>query len=486
MPQTTRNVFFAIFIVFFLACKKETIVKNDDKFVEQTEELSALQASVSAAGQQFIELSWTAVTNTHFKTINYSIYLDGNKIVDGLTATKYSLINLKPGQSFAIKIVAATSDGKKLEQSLNANTLALTTTQSLFYREYSVHSFSTITGSAGMQKLADGGHIFVRLLSHDAYFGGEAMKVIVFRLDKDGTMLWYRLLSASAYSISGMEEMMLTLHNADKEAVVYIRGFAAKLNVVNGEVLLTKDFRPQLGSQTFQSVFNASSQQDLLGTTNGSLLAINTNDLSVNWLQANASRPGSIVAINVDSKKNVYYIFRDNNDRYAQIRIHKCDATGAFLTSFLFDGLLPNENNWGFWMTALVVDAQDNFYLFGHNSDYNYLRYFKFSADGTLLKRNTTSDNFLAKYAFLNDKGEIVVAGRIDGSLFNTYGTVYIFDKDLNIKSKQIYNSLPYHIIRGITGNADGSYNIFLNYMQTYTYENPNFVFFKTGIDGKI
>ena len=137
-------------------------------------------------------------------------------------------------------------------------------------------------------------------------------------------------------------------------------------------------------------------------------------------------------------------------------------------------------------MTTLLVDEQDNFYLFGYNSSYNFLRYFKFDAAGTLIKKNGQSDYLLAGQAFFNDKGEIIVSGRIDGGGLTTYGGIYVFDKNLNIKSKTYYKDIPSHVFSSVTGNSDGSYNIFLHYMQTYSYENPNFVFIKTDTDGKM
>lgn len=79
-----------------------------------------------------------------------------------------------------------------------------------------------------------------------------------------------------------------------------------------------------------------------------------------------------------------------------------------------------------------------------------------------------------------------MVVGQIDGGGLNTYTGIYVFDKEMNIKSKLFYTNIPPHIVRGITGNPDGSYNIFLNYMQTYTYENSNFVFIQTDANGKI
>jgi hypothetical protein len=103
-----------------------------------------------------------------------------------------------------------------------------------------------------------------------------------------------------------------------------------------------------------------------------------------------------------------------------------------------------------------------------------------------LLKKNPQNDPLTATHAFFNEKGEIIVAGRRDGSGLVTYGAIYVLDKDLNIKTRHIYDQIPFNIINGVTGNPDGSYNIFLHYMQSFTYDNPNFVFIKTDENGKM
>lgn len=481
----SRIVLLWIVMLLFFACKKEKTVKNEDFYIEQSEQLSELKVESSSAGYGFIEVQWLVVTSTHFKSVTYSVYLDDQKIIDGLTTNRYSFINLKAGQAYSIKVIATTSEGKQIQQTLTASTLVLppASTSSVIYREYSIHSYSSITGPTAVEKLSDGGHLVARLLQHPGFFSNETFKVLVFRTDKNGNMLWYRLLAAS--SGNTMSELLLAVSSGASDCVLFFGTVAVKLNLLTGEALSTKDYKNILGTQFFQSAY-ANAQQILVGTTVGSLLSVSAQNLNVNWHQTNTARPGSIVAINSDSKKNIYYIFRDRNDRYTQIRVHKCTPEGVFIKDFLFDGGLVNEYNYGFAMNALLVDDQDNLYMFGHNYDYNFLRYFKFTTDGTLIKKNEISDNLIANQAFFNSKGDIVVSGRQDGSGLITYGGIYTLDKNLTIKSKQFYKDMPYHIFRSVTGNSDGSYNIFLNYMQTYTYENSNFVFIKTDVDGKM
>lgn len=475
-------------VFLFFSCEKEKLIKNEDNFIEQTEGLSALKVEASAVGLQFIEVQWSEVRNTHFKSVTYSIYLDDQKIVSGLTTTKYSLINLKPGKAYAIKILASVTGGKQVEEMLVANTLSSTTGESkqTLYQEYKIHSYSTFMGPTALQKCFDGGHLVVRFLQHPNYFGDGSFKLIVFKIDQYGQMLWYRLIPTLNFNFSTFDNINLILYNQDKEGLIFIQGYAFKIATSNGEIIGEKNFQSILNKQTVQSVYYESPQEVIAGTVNGNLLSINPQNLSVNWHQINPDRLGTIVAIRMDSKKNIYYIFRNQNDQNYKIRIHKCNAKGDFLSEFLFDGRLNAESNYGFWMTALLVDDQDNFYLFGHNSSFDYLRYFKFSADGTVLKKNEQSDNLLAKQAFFNSKGEIFLLGAMSPGGLQTYGGIYVYDKDMKLKSKRFYTEIPYHVISGITGNLDGSYNIFLHYMQTYNYENSNFVFIKTDADGKM
>lgn len=488
MPNFLRVALFGFTVLLFFACKKEKVIKNEDNFVEQTEEFSALKPEASAIGEQFLEVQWKTVSNTHFKAVSYSIYLDDQKIIEGLKTTKYSLINLKGGQAYSIKIIASTNDGKQVQETLKASTLSAPTdgSQQTLYKEYNIHSYSTFTGSTGLKRFSDGSHVVVRFLRHPDYFGDGTFKIIVFKIDKYGNMLWYRLLPTSGYEISIMDDIRVAFHNEDKEGLIFIRGYVFKFATNDGKIISEKDFRSILGQQSFQSIFYASSQEIITGTGSGNLLSINPQTLNVNWHRTNPDRLGSIVSINMDSKKNIYYIFRDYSEQYRKVRVHKCDAQGIFISDFLFDGTLPNESNWGFWMTTILIDEADNLYMFGYNSDYNFLRYFKFSAEGKLLKKNEQSDVLLATQAFFNSKGEIVVVGRRDGSGFATYGGIYVFDKDLNIKSKRYYTEIPFHIFSGLTANPDGSYNIFLHYMQTYSYENSNFVFVKTDVNGQM
>lgn len=479
----TRIIFFGLVVLLFISCKKEIVIENEDHFIEQTEQLSALKTEISAAGSQFIEVQWNAVNNTHFKAVTYAVYLDNQKIIDGLTTTKYSLINLTAGKKYAIKIVAIAKEGKQTEQTVEANTLGgATGNLPGIYREYSIHNYSRMNQSMSIKKLADGGHLVVGILQHPGHFDDDIFKVIYFRTDDVGNMLWYRLLSVKAFNVSIYDKLGLTSNKGDQEGLLFMQNSAIKFATSNGEVLLQKNYQDYIPLQGFHTIFYASPQQVIAGTSLGSLMSINPEDLSVKWHQPNTNRLGSILAINVDSKSNIYYILRDQKDTD---KVYMCNAKGEFLKDFLSDSNSPDADNFGYWIGALLIDEQDNLYLFGRNSSAKF-RYFKFSAAGTLLKKNLAADHLNANSVFFNGKDEIAVVGQVDGGGLNTYAGLYVFDKDLNIKSKLYYREIQPHILRGISGNADGSYNIFFHYMLTYTYDNPNLVFIKTGTDGKI
>ncbi|WP_090880726.1 fibronectin type III domain-containing protein [Pedobacter rhizosphaerae] len=479
--------FFCLIVAVLLsACKKESVFSEEDKFIEHIEEFSELKPEVSAAGYEFIEIQWKPIQNTHYKPVTYTIYLNDKKIIESLTANKYSLINLSAGQKYEIKVVASTTEGKQTSNALSASTLSPSNAGLSVYQEYRIHQFSVIGGNTSVQKLPDGGHLLVKLLQHEGYFDDDPFKIVIFRTDVHGNMVWYKLLrqKVSNTTIGGV--MPLALHNNGQEGLMFLQNYVIKFSIANGEIILEKAYGDDLSKPSFQSIYYASNQQVIIGTQQGSLMAINPEDLSLLWNRMNIDRPGAIGDIKIDSKRNIYYIFRDRNDSYANIRVHKCNPEGEFIKSFLFDGTLPGEYNYGFNMSALLIDNQDKLYLFGKNYSYNFLRFFKFDTEGNVIKKNQTSDYLLADQAFFNTNGDIVLLGQVDGGGFATYSGLYVFDKDMNIKSKLFYKDIPYHRVSGITSNIDGTYNLFLAYVQTYTYSNKNFIFIKTGLDGKI
>ncbi|SDF77846.1 hypothetical protein SAMN05421827_101514 [Pedobacter terrae] len=486
-PSRIFLILLVFAVVIQLGCKKDTALVQEDVFVQHTEDFSALNIEVSGAGYQFIELQWKPVKNSYYKPVSYAIYVDDKKVMEGISTTKYSAINLLSGQKYTLKVVASTADGQEVSQVITTSTLSRSTDQLSTYREYNLHSFSSIGGATAVQRFSDGGHLLVKNLSHDTYFDDESNKILIFRTDAQGNMLWYKLLSPKNYNTPSIyAAWQLILHHEEQEAILALGDFLIKFSTTNGEIIERKSYGTTLNKLIFQCIYYNSSQELLIGTQQGTLLCINPNTLALSWIRENTDKIGSIIDIKVDSKKNIYYIFVDRSDRYPNIRIHKCDLQGLFVKSFLFDGTLPGESNWGFNMTSLAIDKEDNLYLVGHNNDYAFLRFFKFDSEGNVIKKNQTSDGLLAKKVFLNASGEVVILGQRTGSGFVSYSAIYILDSSMNIKSKVNYTDLPYHAVSGITDNSDGTYNIFLNYFTTYTYTNKNFIFIKTGLNGKI
>lgn len=145
-------------ILFFLICsckKQEGLI---DQYTDPADEITALKPLVSSAGREFIEVEWNSVVDSHFKEVTYAVYLEGVKIVDRLSSTRYSLINLQPRKKYNIKVIVATNRGKQVEQSLEGSTLpALLETEKVYVRRYGFHEFSTLIGPTGLLRLEDSG-----------------------------------------------------------------------------------------------------------------------------------------------------------------------------------------------------------------------------------------------------------------------------------------------------------------------------------------
>jgi hypothetical protein len=480
-----RTTLCCILLLLVSSCKKKDGLI--DNYTDPPNQITTLKPSVISAGREFLEIEWNLAEHSHFDELSYAVYLDGEKIVDQLSSTRYSLINLAPGKKYNIKVIASTNNGIQVEQSIEGNTLpALTESETTYFHAYSFHDFSQLAGPLSLFKLEDGGHLLVKELSHPTDFTNENFKVIVFRVDEYGQTLWYRLLTFAEFNLTvGSAAFQLTTIKGDQEAILFAGNHALKFAVLNGEVLLRKSYSDLLPGQRILSTNKISSQEIIAATDNAHLISVSPDDLRLLWHRDNQGQSGTLVSIQVDSKKNVYGIFDERREENTTIRVNKYDPKGTFLKSFQFDGNLEGESNYGFIITSLLVDPQDNLYLFGYNSSFNYTRFFKFKADSTLIKKNEQSQNLLIRNAFFNAKGEIVASGQVDGGGINTSGGIYVFDKDMNIKTKQIWTSIPPHLLSGITGNADGTYNLFVSFMPVQS-QNDGFMFIKTALDGKI
>ena len=485
MLSLQRATFCCILLLFIYGCKKNEGVVDD--YISPPDQITALKTLVTSAGREFIEIEWNKVEHSHFEEVTYAVYLDGEQIVDQLTGTKYSLINLQPGKNYSIKVIASTKNGKQAEQSLEGSTLpALTAAETIYIQQYSIHDFSILRGPTTLVKLEDGGHLLLMALTHASDFTHLNNKMIVFRVDRYGRMLWYRLLDYADFNllVDSAAFQLMTI-KSDQEGILFAGNHAMKFAVENGDLLLMKSYNDLLPDQNILSVTKVSSLEILAATNYANLVAINPNNLQVIWHKGDQGQSGTLESIQVDSKKNVYGIFTDRNEMHTPIKVNKYDANGKFSKSFQFDGTLEGEHNWGFYMTALLVDQQDDLYLFGYNASFSYTRYFKFKSDGTLIKKNQQSESFHITGASFNAKGDIIAKGQLEGSGRNTWGGIYVFDKDMNIKTRRIWTDLPPHSLSGITSNTDGTYNLFSSFLAGDS-KYVGFTYIKTALDGKI
>jgi len=469
-----------LLILFFFSCKKDSIESDKDRFRDEVEQLTGLSLEASAAGQDFIEVSWEKVYSNHYKAITYTVYLNDEQIVSKLNTHKFSLIKLKPGQEYTIKVAALTKDGLKTERTLVTKTLSEDAKQidQVLYKEYNIHSYSTIYPK-NLARFADGGHLFVAHLVHPGNFLPDTFKLLVYNIDNKGNFLWYRLISALGHGIDrNIGTSHIVLHDHDKEGIVFAGTYAFKISTSNGDLLLDKDLK-DTGLNEVTAVCNASPQEILVGTDKGHLLSLNANDLSVQWKQENENVSTHAVAINVDSKKNIYAAYRSEGDS-PPLRIRKYNDQGKIINSIRING--------AFLTGSLIIDEDENISFISSESDvhYNRLYYYKFDKAGNLTDEKRVPNAVAFAKAFLNERNEIIVHGSRFGSSLVVYGGVLTFDRNMNIKSERYYTDLPYHLLFGLTANADHSYNLFISYVQTYTYENYNFIFIKTKADGSI
>jgi hypothetical protein len=484
MVLLQRTIFCILFLLVCSCKKQEGLV---DKYTSPPDEITTLNTTVSAAGREFIEIQWNEVDNSHFEDVSYAVYLEGERIVDQLSSTTYSLINLEPGKKYKIKVVASTTTGKQVEQIVEGSTLPpLTESEMVSIKQYGFHDFSTLGGPAQLIKLDDGGHLLVMELLHPNDFTHVHYKIIVFRVDKSGQTLWYRLLTFQRFNMPVDSAIFqITTTNGDKEAILFTGTHAMKLALVDGEVLMEKSYADVLPDQFISSINKVSTQEIIVATTSTNLMSVNPTDLRVNWHKDGQGLTGVLGSVQVDTKKNIYAIFNDGKEMHTPIKVNKYDSKGKYLRTFEFDGRLDGESSYGFNITALLVDPQDNLYLFGYNGSYDYTRYFKFKADGTLIKKNEKSEYLLIRGAYFDPKGNIVAMGQVNGASINRWGGIYVFDKDMNIITRKLWTNLPSHTLAGITSNADGTYNVFAHFAVTNS-KLSGFVYIKTALDGNI
>ncbi|KHJ38005.1 hypothetical protein PBAC_18700 [Pedobacter glucosidilyticus] len=476
MLNINQRLICFILTLSLLACKKTNLI-TEDFFVEEKEELSDFELEVSSVSTNFIEIGWTNSLSSHFKPITYSIYVNEKKVAEGVKSNKYSLIKLRAEEEYKIKVIALVTDNLKIEKEILAKTLPekVQTNDGKLYQEYNIHSYSRIGGPIGFIKSNDGGHIFVRHLIHTNDYQNDGFKLLVFRIDKNGNFLWYRIISAIDHGITDNTRNNILLNHNETEAMVFAGSYIFRLNTFTGE-LITKINLPDLTNHKINTVYHISNQEILLGTNRGLLLSINPETLNANWKQEN-SENGSIVTIQIDSKKNIYAVFQYGN---LQNKIFQYTYQGTFIRNISIDGFFSNG--------SLIVDENDHVAFIASNPDtyYNEIYYYKFNTSGILTHQKKITGAVSFSKSFINNLGEIIVYGSRNGSGFVNHGGILTFDKDMNLKTKRFYTELNYHGISALTQNNNGSFNLFIGYGQTYSYENFNFVFIRTKTDGSL
>jgi len=488
MKKIIQNRFVYLFLLCFLvmllaACSKdESLGNKPDQYTEQEEKLNTLTLSVSAVGKNFIEFSWEKITSSHFNPVSYMIYLDGKLVAKDVSITKYSVINLKEDKNYNIMVQAISSSGLKVEKSSTIQTLGGNKDDNMYYKEYKIHTQSRLTNPSIARLLDDGGHLICSYLQHDNIATQDYFKVIVYRTDMQGEILWYRLIADLEYFgkpfefiLSDKKENALLLVGRDLYAIDANKGTLLNEKPITLQTIPTEDYFTA-------AKFNAQGEI-IIGTALGNLLKINKDDYQVVWKRKHSDYP--IKAIEFDNAGKIYYCF--DNFHNSDIQIQKTDSEGSLLNTFKFDGKYPGyEADHLYLMSSLIKDNDDNFYLWGYDLFYYNLRYFKFDINGKILSKTKQAVNLIPKGAFFDNDNNLVVYGQEDGSGISTYGTINKYDKNLKVLSSKQYPELPMHRFMTVTQNKDNSYNLFFYYQQTWSLNNLNFIYIKTKSNGQL
>lgn len=335
-----------------------------------------------------------------------------------------------------------------------------------------------------MIRCPDGSNLLIRYLDHPLLFSDERYKATLFKIDSDGNLLWYRILSSTNADITNLR-LAVFLKNQGNECIAFSENNAFKVETATGKIIASKNFKNIIGDANFSAMFYDGSQEITVGTSDGQLLSLQADNFSINWQQHNVTRKGMPNSMARDKEGNIYYTARDHIG-YAEISIYKCNSKGEFISEFLLDGTVPGESSVYLVMTDILVDADGNIYAFGYNSNIDlFIRYFKVSPSGTLLKKNLVPERFYPKQAFFNSKGEIILIGDKREGAFDIRGGIFVMDKEMTIKSRKFRTDIPFHSFMGITDNMDGSYNLFLHYITTYSFSNDNLVYIRTSNEKK-
>lgn len=474
---------FCCFNLLLLACSKEESLGNKpDQYTEQEEKLNTLTLSVSAVGKNFIEFSWEKIKSSHFNPVSYMIYLDGKLVAKNVNITTYSVINLKEDKSYHIMVQAISSSGVKVENSSTIQTLGGNKGDNMYYKEYKIHSQSRLTSPSTARLLDDGGHLICSYLQHDNVATQDYFKVIVYRTDNQGEVLWYRLIADLDYY---GRPLQFIVHAKKEHALLMVGRDLYAIDVNKGTLINEKPIILQtLPKEDYFTAAKLTAQGEIMiGTTLGNILKINKDDYQVVWKHKHANYP--IKGIEFDKTNNIYYCFENfiNSD----IQIQKTDSEGKLLKTFKFDGKYRGyETDHLYMMSTLVKDNDDHFYLWGYDLFYYNLRYFKFDTNGKVLSKIHEPVNLIPKGAFFDHDNNLIVYGQQDGGGISTYGTINKYDKNLKLLSSKQYSELAMHRFMNITQNNDNSYNLFFYYQQTWSLNNLNFIYIKTKSNGQL
>lgn len=485
-PHFFKLITSFLFLTLFFNCTKKEIVERGDEYKEETEQLQNSTIQINSAGLDFIEFEWTPVISSSFKKIEYDLYLNNRLMVSGVTSHKYTFIHLEEGTDYEIKVVAKSQTDKKIQIITNTKTLPQeTVTSDTFYKEFQIFENTSLTGFSPVSKLKDEGHIIIRLLQHPSRYAYESFKFIAFRLDRLGNVLWYRLLSTNNYPVD-FSSAALAVNETLNQAVIVSGKVLWKININNGQHVEIKDLVSVFDEhENISSVkYTSSTTELIIGTSNYKLLKVDFQSLGLLWKRDTREFNGVIKSIVTDSKGNMYYIFANESNT---ITVHKADPEGKFIKEFKFDGSLNGEyEHFGYGMNFMLIDKEDNLYLFGKNY-YSYsLRYFKFSTEGQLHLKNESYSEFQPTSGFFDKNGNIILYGIIQGFKINFTSYINTYDKNMNRINLLTYDQLPMYAISALTQNSNGSFNVFLHYATTYTYENNNFVYIRTRENGTL
>ena len=472
MLSIFRYSLLIIAILCSFSCKKENSFKNEDQFLEEVEKLSESALETPGVGLDFIEIKWKPVVSSHFNSVTYTLYLDDKKVVEGLSVTKYSFIRLVSGKEYKIKVLAITPNGN--EQSLESvvSTLPMPNGQNaIHYQEYAIYDYASFTGSTALVKLKDGGHIVNRLL---LFSGGAHAKLCTFRVDKYGQMLWYRLSAPEGKRILGGGEAFIALTSNEQEAVIFVRDFAFKLSVNTGEPLLYKDFNTS--DTNLVTALHQISEKEVVIGAGGGLMSVDLVNLQVLWSRDMQLRQAWVRAI--ASNKGKLFFLRDTPPDPSS------NSSSVYLYESNLKGEITSEVNLNIFVVklSLLIDDNDNIYVFSSLVDFqNNIVCLKLDPTKKVLKNIKISDGLSAVSAFFGNSGEIIAYGRRDGAGLNVWSGIYVFDKDLNVIRKRIYNEKQTNSLQAVSLNTDGSYNLFLHLAST-----SNFTFIKTDLNGNM